>query len=83
MDETMLERLFWDMGADRAVYEERLDGENNALLEKLLDALSLDFKTRDKIATAITSAEVEAELHGFIQGFKIGAKLSAEIYGRK
>ena len=83
MNETTIERLFWDMGADSAVYEERFSGENSELLERLLDALSLDFKTRDKIGTTITAAETEAELHGFVQGFKIGAKLAAEIYGRK
>lgn len=83
MDETTIERLFWDMGADRAVYKERFSGENSELLERLLDALGVDFETRDKIATTITAAEVEAELHGFVQGFKIGAKLAAEIYGRK
>ena len=82
MNETTIERLFWDMGADRAVYEERFSGENSELLERLLDALSLDFKTRDKIGTTITAAEIEAELHGFVQGFKLGAKLATEIYGR-
>ena len=79
MNESILERLFYHVIGDRALYTEHNDRAASESLSSTLKALNLDFSDRNSIEEQFANAENAAELHGFEQGFKLGIRLAAEL----